>query len=502
MASPRFNASQVCRIVAGDDGDMDYIFPGSDDDLEMEEMDTEVMDYLDRGGVSEAESDRGGISDAESDRRRVNDAESDRGGVSDAESEGRIVSMDGSIAEGNESEQRVMDRDSEESAEEEDEGGGVRDGGCTLPRGRVRRGSCRGGISRYGVARAERSRSRGRPASRRGRGSSRGRGHGGRIETRESHIQPARMWSASGTDVVVQPFTQPVGPNIAVTGDPTADFLALFTPQLLQHIVNETNRFAALCLSSTHAGSPPIWRTTEDEMKAFIGFAIHMGVQKLPDLYDYWSCSELLHSFPIASRIPRKRFLELRRYLHFVDNSSLAGRGEEGYDRLGKVRPIIDALRQSFLTSYSPHRECSIDEAMVKFKGRSSLKQYLPKKPVKRGFKVWMRADSTNGFVSDLEVYTGKSDTTTQGLGAKVVTKLSSALQGGFYHLYFDNFFSSLSLFDSLLDSGLYACGTFRRDRRGVPEEIKAVKEGKLQHSYSIDVSYCIGQRNTSMLGL
>ena len=35
--------------------------------------------------------------------------------------------------------------------------------------------------------------------------------------------------------------------------------------------------------------------------------------------------------------------------------------------------------------------ECAIDEAMVKYKGRSSLKQYLPMKPIKRGFKVWVR---------------------------------------------------------------------------------------------------------------
>ena len=91
-----------------------------------------------------------------------------------------------------------------------------------------------------------------------------------------------------------------------------------------------------------------------------------------------------------------------------------------------------------------------------------------------------MRADSTNGFVSDLEVYTGRSDGTTTDWGAKVVHKLSCELQGLFYHLYFGNYFSSLPLFDSLLDNGLYACETFRRDWRGVPEEIKAVKDGTL----------------------
>lgn len=64
----------------------------------------------------------------------------------------------------------------------------------------------------------------------------------------------------------------------------------------------------------------------------------------------------------------------------------------------------------------------SVDEAMIPFKGQSSLKQYMPKKPVKRGIKVWVISDATNGFVSQFEVYTGKKgDTVEKNLGARVV---------------------------------------------------------------------------------
>ena len=38
------------------------------------------------------------------------------------------------------------------------------------------------------------------------------------------------------------------------------------------------------------------------------------------------------------------------------------------------------------------------------------MKQYLPKKPVKRRFKVWVRADGVTGYVCEFEVYTGKTD--------------------------------------------------------------------------------------------
>ena len=61
---------------------------------------------------------------------------------------------------------------------------------------------------------------------------------------------------------------------------------------------------------------------------------------------------------------------------------------------------------------------------MVPYKGRSSLKQYMPKKPIKRGFKVWVRAEADIGYLSEFEVYTGKKDDGPEkNLGTKVVKK-------------------------------------------------------------------------------
>jgi len=51
----------------------------------------------------------------------------------------------------------------------------------------------------------------------------------------------------------------------------------------------------------------------------------------------------------------------------------------------------------------------SIDEAMVKFKGRVFFRQYMPKKPTKWGIKVWMLAESKTGYMSNLDVYLGNA---------------------------------------------------------------------------------------------
>jgi len=52
-------------------------------------------------------------------------------------------------------------------------------------------------------------------------------------------------------------------------GDPTTTILALFTPELLDHIMKERSRYAEQCTSETHHGDgpPPTLTTTENEQK-------------------------------------------------------------------------------------------------------------------------------------------------------------------------------------------------------------------------------------------
>ena len=78
---------------------------------------------------------------------------------------------------------------------------------------------------------------------------------------------------------------------------------------------------------------------------------------------------------------------------------------------------------------------------MVGFKGCSSLKQYMPDKPTKHGFKIWCRCDSKNSYTSCFQVYTGKVDGVTEkNLVANVVKRLPEDIYGKGYYLFFDNF--------------------------------------------------------------
>ena len=275
------------------------------------------------------------------------------------------------------------------------------------------------------------------------------------------------QWTSTLSPVDIAPFVQPVGPTVSIPQSELDVFTLFFTDEICEVITEQSNLYAEQVLGDKYVEWEKI---TVDELRAYFGFMVLMGLVPLPAIDDYWRRDPLLHYSPIADRIPRKRFREIHRFLHFADNSTLLEHGDPGYDRLGKVRPMIEMLQERFLEVYQPHCEISIDEAMIPFQGRSALKQYMPAKPIKRGIKVWCRADSHNGYMCEVQVYTGKSDSAESGLGKRVVLDLARRLK---YHLYFDNFFSSVSMLDTLLGKGLYACGTARQNYRDFPDALR-----------------------------
>ena len=165
-----------------------------------------------------------------------------------------------------------------------------------------------------GKGRGSRGR-RGNSNGRRGRSSRGGMvgSHGGRgrHSSTSTHHSPTpdreeREWSGNFTGITVEPFDRPTGPAVPVSSDPTEMFLSFFTPALIDQIVMETNRYAVECLTASHTGNDPVpeWKTNAEEILAYFGFSIYMGINRLPDLYDYWSTSDTLHYLPVASRIP------------------------------------------------------------------------------------------------------------------------------------------------------------------------------------------------------
>ena len=79
---------------------------------------------------------------------------------------------------------------------------------------------------------------------------------------------------------------------------------------------------------------------------------------------------------------------------------------ENNRDRLFKIRPLLDFLLPKFKQIPQQQTLC-IDEQMVPFKGYFALKQYLPQKPHKWGYKIFMLCN-TCGIVHNFEIYSSK----------------------------------------------------------------------------------------------
>jgi hypothetical protein len=141
---------------------------------------------------------------------------------------------------------------------------------------------------------------------------------------------------------------------------------------------------------------------------------------------------------------------------------------------------------------YTPGRELAVHEAMIGFKGRFILKQYLLGKPTKWGMKAWGIADCSNGYLLKCDIYKGKKETRDKDLllGEQVVLHLTEPYWGKWHHIYFDKYFSSVKLMKLLLTHNSYRCRTATVNRKGwplqfrnpAPLELKRGESRKLQN--------------------
>ena len=307
---------------------------------------------------------------------------------------------------------------------------------------------------------------------------------------RAQEMSKKTIWTKSVSHCVqnFKEFGEETGPNISTNIEtPTDMFLHIFPERLVDHIVFQTNLYALQKAGgNNHAFTP----TNAKEIKGFIAINLIMGIKKLPSYKDYWSSRFEMRDAYISSIMSRDRFSWILTNLHLNDNSLQPNRNAQNFDKLYKLRPLLDVLSVTYKNSLKPSQHQAVDESMIRFKGRSSLKQYMPNKPVKRGYKVWIRSDKS-GYVCQFQIYTGKvGQITEKCLGARVIRDLTRDLVGKGYEVYFDNYFNSVELQKQLKSELIYACGTVRKGRRDLPTDLindKLLKRGEVDWRVSTD---------------
>ena len=182
---------------------------------------------------------------------------------------------------------------------------------------------------------------------------------------------------------------------------PIDTFMLLFTEKLFELICEQTYIYGQQNNKN--------WTIINiSDIKIWTGINILMGYHKLPSYKNYW-LKDPNFNVPIVSKaMPRNLFSKILNNIHLADNEKIPSKKSKSYSKTYKIDNFMQILQYNFQKNYILGEYISIDESMIKFKGRSSLKQYLPKKPIKRGFKVWTLADSKNGYIYDFEIYKGK----------------------------------------------------------------------------------------------
>lgn len=226
------------------------------------------------------------------------------------------------------------------------------------------------------------------------------------------------------------------------------------------------------------------------ELRKFFGILFFMSVYRYPNVRSYWGKYSLE---PVRQAMTRHRFEEIRTRLHFNDNSAAVAKGVSGYDRLFKVRPLIEHFNEKFSSIPMRHRAC-VDEQMCPTKMQGNpTRQYMPAKPHKWGSKLFSLCDSA-GFCYAFEIYSGAGDNIVHencldlGAASNVVVRLSKIIPYNMNHIiYFDNFFTSLALMVYLMSRGIYSLGTVRPNRipniKLSPDSVLAAK--KVDRGYS-----------------
>lgn len=253
-----------------------------------------------------------------------------------------------------------------------------------------------------------------------------------------------------------------LGPELSELDTPYACFKYFFTEDFMKIILEQTNLYA----TQKNPAISSAYNLTD--LRKFFGVLLYMSVQNYPSTRSYWSPK--FGYEPIYSVLTNNRFEQIKQSLHFNNNEYHKPIGEPGHDRLFKIRPLIDELNNRF-SSVAMEQRLSIDEQKCATKVAHFLKQYLPNKPHKWGFKLYVLC-SLQGFAYKFEVYAGQDLTEKPenepdlGPTSNIVLRLARGIPRFVNHIvYFDNFYTSVPLVYYLATQGILSVGTVQQNR-------------------------------------
>jgi hypothetical protein len=193
-------------------------------------------------------------------------------------------------------------------------------------------------------------------------------------------------------------------------------FKKIWTFNMLRDICVETNRYAgSLDENGVPRGRIGWYLVIVKELKVFMATNLYVGMKKLPNVKAYWTNSkEIFYCHVITGLFTRESFMALTQCLYITNPSTyIEDNTSPHFDKMHQTRWLINAIRSACKRKWNLGQYVTVAKSMVKYKGTyCPVRQYMPKKQIKWGLKVWCLADSKSRFIVDFDVYCGKSQVT------------------------------------------------------------------------------------------
>ena len=312
-------------------------------------------------------------------------------------------------------------------------------------------------------------------------------------------------WTQDLEPVDVPEFQKNGGPrlpdNFGDMSNPMAYFKLFFTDKLIRDIVKNTNQYAHIEINKKRRTKPAYvdkeWsldgsnNITERELWAYIGVCIILSVNPSRQLRHIFSADPFLHNAGIRNVFTLKRFMKISHYFCVSDKANEPPRDSENYDKLYKIRPVVELLNKLFPRYYQHGKRQTIDESSIKMKSKDAVRIFSPMKPAKFSWKVWSRCDSespSKPYLLQFIPYLGKKHTKVSkyGLFFDVVNELTKQLRGSNARVYTDSAYGNVKTALFLMKHSIYMTSTVRSNSIGLPPSVKAPPKKLPRGSYKI----------------
>jgi hypothetical protein len=138
---------------------------------------------------------------------------------------------------------------------------------------------------------------------------------------------------------------------------------------------------------------------------------------------------------------------------HFIDNSQQT----QDAGRLFKMWPVYRYFLQKFRSVCSPKQELSLDETGIPWQGHLKFQTYKPGRITKCWALVRMVCEAVLVYICNMEIHAAEG----KKLEDTVLSLLEQNLRQN-HHICQDDFYNSVTLAETLLDTKVRVCGTMR----------------------------------------